>query len=1115
MSIQAFHHTFSEHGPVNDFCRRVLSGSHSISVKGLAGSLPAFLLARLNEVSLRPLLCISEDEEAAAYLHSDLQQVLRREEDVFLFPASDRRPLDPEHVVDPAPTIVRTDILQRLDMDFVGVIVASVKALIELLPSKDQLEKESTDLYTGMTQSPEDLIERLVNQGFSRVEFVEQPGDLALRGGILDAFPFTGSYPIRIEFFGDEIDSIREFDIHTQRSVSRKKSARLIPDISAHAEVPNASATLFNYLPGSLLVAVFDDARLEECVLDETAKLEQAIEQSGNVSVDPKSIILDLPVYRQLLESRTRVRLGTYQLDIGDEEFRFHSSPQPTFNRSLPILREQLSKNRRAEMRTSILCDTSGQESRIHQLLEDEIDQFHVTIKRDSLHAGFEMPSLGFALYTDHQIFNRYHRPTARKQKHRFGGISLRELHHLLPGDFVVHIDHGIGKFAGMQKIHVRGKRQEVVRLEYDASDVLYVNVNALYKLHKYKGKDGHQPKLTKLGSGQWERKKSRTKSRVKDIARDLIKLYSSRKEADGFEFSEDTIWQKELEASFFFEDTPDQASASEAVKKDMINPVPMDRLVCGDVGFGKTEIAIRAAFKAVQDGKQVAVLVPTTVLALQHFRTFSERLKAYPVEILMLSRFRSSAQIKASIEKIASGTADIIVGTHRMMSKDVHFKDLGLLVLDEEQRFGVAVKEKLRQMRVNVDTLTLTATPIPRTLQFSLLGARDLSIIATPPLNRQPIETEIHTFDKDLIRDGILYEVGRNGQVFFIHNRVHSIDDMADTLRMLIPDVRFQVAHGQMKNAELEKVMMGFFNRDFDVLVCTSIIENGLDISNANTIIIHRADRFGLAELHQLRGRVGRSDRKAFCFLLVPSIHGLTREARQRLQTVEEFSDLGSGFQIAMRDLDIRGAGNLLGAEQTGFIEDIGFETYHRILDEAVQELRTDEFSDLFVADAIPPPGDTAIEVEADSFIPESYLSNRIERLNLYRRISESSLPDEMASVRAEMEDRFGPIPDEVENLLLSVEIKALGHANRLSRVVFKNKRLFLSFPETDKDPFFYEHYFHELLRLLGELDQRYVIKESSSGKLRAILQEVSDLRSARDILNSLLVILSEKDAA
>ncbi|GMQ81647.1 MAG: transcription-repair coupling factor [Rhodothermia bacterium] len=1117
MSIQDFYTAFSEYKEVDEFCRRLHSDSDSFSVKGLSGSLPAFLLARVNETSKRPLLCLTEDEESAAYLHSDIQQIFRREENVFLFPASDLRLLDPEHVIDPGPSIIRTDILQHLDAEFAGVIVSSVNAFVEYLPSRDQLEKESTDLATGTTQPPEDLIERLVDQGFSRVEFVEQPGDLALRGGILDVFPFTGNYPIRIEFFGDEIDSIREFDIHTQLSVSRKKSARLIPNVYGSSESLNSSTTLLNYLPSDLMLAVFDDARLEECVLDVTAKLEEAAERSdlGPTTIDARKIFLDLRSYQHLLESRPRIRMGTYQLDVKDEEFRFDSSPQPTFNSSLSILRDRLTNNHRSGIRTSILCDTSGQESRIHQLLEDDLERFQVTIKRDSLHEGFEMPSLGFALYTDHQIFNRYHRPTARKQKHRFGGISLRELHHLLPGDFVVHIDYGIGKFAGLQQIDVRGKRQEVVRLEYNGRDVLYVNVNALYKLHKYKGKEGHQPKLTKLGSGQWERTKSRTKSRVKDIARDLIKLYASRKKADGFEFSEDTVWQQELEASFVFDDTPDQASASEAVKEDMINPVPMDRLVCGDVGFGKTEIAIRAAFKSVQDGKQVAVLVPTTVLAMQHFRTFSERLNAYPVQIHLLSRFRSPAQIKSSIEQISGGTADVVIGTHRMLSEDVKFKDLGLLILDEEQRFGVAVKEKLRQLRVNVDTLTLTATPIPRTLQFSLLGARDLSIIATPPPNRQPIETEIHTFDKDLIRDAILYEIGRNGQVFFIHNRVQSIDDMADTLRMLIPDVRFRIAHGQMKGSELEKVMMGFINRDFDVLVSTNIIENGLDISNANTIIMNRADQFGLAELHQLRGRVGRSDRKAFCFLLVPSIHGLTREARQRLQAVEELSDLGSGFQIAMRDLDIRGAGNLLGAEQTGFIEDIGFETYHRILDEAVQELRADEFSDLFDAEAEPKPVETTIEVEADAFIPESYLSNRLERLNLYRRISESSQSGDISAVRTEMEDRFGPIPDEVENLLLSVEIKALGKKNRLARVLFKNERLFLIFPDNEKDPYFYEKYFHELLRLLGELDRRYALKENSSGKLRAIVQEVPDLRTVRDILTALLVRISEKETA
>jgi transcription-repair coupling factor (superfamily II helicase) len=666
-----------------------------------------------------------------------------------------------------------------------------------------------------------------------------------------------------------------------------------------------------------------------------------------------------------------------------------------------------------------------------------------------------------------------------------------------------------------MQHIEVRGKTQEVVRVLYQNDDVLYVNVNALHKLHKYKGKDGHQPTLTKLGSGQWERIKTRTKSRVKDIARDLIKLYAERKQARGHAFPEDTVWQRELEASFLFEDTPDQASTSESVKQDMSSPVPMDRLVCGDVGFGKTEIAVRAAFKAVQDGKQVAVLVPTTVLAAQHFRTFTARLRAWPVQIEVLSRFRSTADIRESTQRIATGKADIAIGTHRLLSKDVKFKDLGLLIVDEEQRFGVSVKEKLRKLRVDVDTLTLTATPIPRTLQFSLLGARDLSIIATPPPNRQPIETEIHTFDKDLIRDAILYEVRRGGQVFFIHNRVQSIESMADTLRMLVPDVRFRVAHGQMKGSALEKVMMNFVDGKFDVLVCTNIIENGLDISNANTIVINRADRFGLAELHQLRGRVGRSDRKAFCFLLVPSIHGLTREARQRLQAVEEFSDLGSGFQLAMRDLDIRGAGNLLGAEQSGFIEDIGFETYHRILDESVQELRSEEFGDLFADAATPPSGETSIDVEADAYIPETYVSNRLERLNVYRRISEAEKEDEIDGLRSELLDRFGPVPEIVENLLLSVIIKALAHRLRLARVVFKNERLFLAFPQPEEDAHFYDAVFQDLLKRLSELSHRYVLKESRSGKLRAIVQEVPDLDAAHRILAELTSAAEEEVSA
>ncbi|NQV72415.1 transcription-repair coupling factor, partial [bacterium] len=746
-----------------------------------------------------------------------------------------------------------------------------------------------------------------------------------------------------------------------------------------------------------------------------------------------------------------------------------------------------------------------GQEGRLMELLEEDVLAGRASLRVESIHRGFEIPELKLALYTDHEIFDRYHRPSARKQKQRYGGLSLRELQHLTPGDFVVHIDYGVGRFAGLEQITVRDRKQEAVRLQYLNGDVLYVNVNALHKLHKFKGKEGHQPVLTKLGSGQWEKAKSRTKSKVKDIARDLIRLYAQRKHSDGHAFGPDTVWQQELEASFQFEDTPDQATAADAVKADMEQAVPMDRLVCGDVGFGKTEIAVRAAFKAVQGGKQAAILVPTTVLATQHFRSFKKRLSNFPIEVGVLSRFRTPAQIKETLANLAAGKTDIIIGTHRLISKDVIIKDLGLLVIDEEQRFGVAMKEKLRRLRVSVDTLTLTATPIPRTLQFSLMGARDLSIIATPPPNRQPINTEIHAFDKDLIRDALLVEINRGGQVFFIHNRVQSIDEIGDMLRMLVPNIRIQVAHGQMQGPALERVMMEFVEGKFDVLVSTNIIENGLDIANANTIIINRADHFGLAELHQLRGRVGRSDRKAFCYLLVPSIHGLTREAKQRLQAVEEFSDLGSGFHLAMRDLDIRGAGNMLGAEQSGVIAEVGFETYHRILDEAVDELRSEEFADLFDTPRIPKSNETVIEVDEDALIPETYLTNRIERLNLYRKISDGTDQAILSEIREELTDRFGEPPLEVENLLASAELKLEGQRMRLPKIVFKNERLFLSMPNPDEDTWFYQNLFHPLLGVLSEMKNRYVLRESKGGRLRAIIQDVPTLGAAKELLEGL----------
>jgi transcription-repair coupling factor (superfamily II helicase) len=1085
-----------------------LRSGDSISIRGLTGSLPAFVAASLFRFLPGPLLCLFDTADEASFFHSDLQQIAPAAEDILLLPPSDRRPYDAEHVRDPSPTIQRTDLLQRLNDGFSGVIAASADAFQEKVAPKESVSSQTLSIQTGSVVDLDDLIQRLVGQGFARVEFVEQPGELALRGGILDVFPFAGDFPIRIEFFGDEVDSIREFDIHTQLSVSRLTSARLVPDLERVDTDDSRRVSIDEYLSSEVVILVSDCSTLfehfEERYL-QIAKLAETARKLDPYLPDPGSLFLASSDLRCLLESHRTIQTGSFQEAGSVRTISFDSRPQPSFNGSVKLLRSKLSENAAAHFRTHILCNSRSQEARIMELLGEDRERFNLSISVESLHRGFELPSVDLSVYTDHQIFNRYHRPSVRKQKQRFGGISLRELSHLVPGDFVVHIDHGIGKFAGMEQIDVRGKRQEVVRLSYLSGDILYVNVNSLYKLHKYKGKEGHQPALTRLGSGQWEKAKSRTKSRVKDIARDLIKLYAERKAADGFSFSGDSIWQQEMEASFPFEDTPDQAAASDAVKQDMGEPVPMDRLVCGDVGFGKTEIAVRAAFKAAQDGKQVAILVPTTVLAMQHLRTFRDRLSAYPVTVEVLSRFRSSTQIKQTLDRTFSGAADIVIGTHRLISKDVSFKDLGLLIIDEEQRFGVAVKEKLRQMRVRVDTLTLTATPIPRTLQFSLLGARDLSIIATAPPNRQPIETEIHTFDQDLIRDAILYETRRGGQVFFIHNRVQSIGEIADLIHMLVPDVRVAVGHGQMKGSELEKVMMGFFERKYDVLVSTNIIENGLDVSNANTIIINRADYFGLSELHQLRGRVGRSDRKAFCYLLVPSVRGLTREARQRLQAVEEFSELGSGFHIALRDLDIRGAGNLLGAEQTGFVDDIGYETYHRILDEAVEELRSTEFSDLFEGKAPPRPGDTSIDVEADAFIPEIFISNRVERLNIYRRISDTSTIDELESLKTEITDRFGVVPIEVENLLTAVVIKQSGQSLRLFRIIYKNQRLFLAMPFAKDDPYFYSDVFHPLIERLESLDRRVIMKESKSGRLRAIVQDVGDLSSALSIMKSI----------
>ena len=1091
-----------------------LAPGTALRLKGTAGSLPAFVLADVLDAEGGPLVALLAESESADYLRSDLEQLLGSDDRVLFLPPTGHEPYDPEQLTDTLPLVQRADALGRLRDGFDGILVTSVEAISELVPLPETVSDETLVVRIGEEVPPEELMDRLTGQGFEPVEFVSEPGELALRGGILDVYPFAGGYPIRLEFFGDEVDQIREFDPQTQRSVSRLEAARLVPNLGAESYVAGGHVTALDYLEASTPLALFDSRRLVESAQERFEKATAAhaarvgeFEDDADAPAPPEAQYLAGEGLEALIEARPTVLFGTFSGD-GDLEATFEATPQPSYNGDLKRLRADI--ERRASTDVVILCDSASQKSRLWEILGGDLETGKpppADLLVESLHEGFEVPEAGLAVYTDHQLFDRYHRPTARKKRKARGGLSLREVKALRPGDFVVHVDYGIGKFAGLQTITVRGQKQEAVRLLFKGDDELFVNVAALHKLHKYTGKEGHQPKLTKLGTGAWDRLKARTKKRVKDIARDLIKIYAARRASTGYAFKADTIWQREMEAAFEFEETPDQATAIDAIKADMQQPVPMDRLVCGDVGFGKTEVAVRAAFKAIQDGKQVAVVVPTTVLARQHTETFTKRMGRFPIRIAQLSRFVTTADQKDVIAGLEAGTVDVVIGTQRVLSKDVTFKDLGLLIVDEEQRFGVGAKEKLRKLRPNVDTLTLTATPIPRTLQFSLLGARDLSLIQTPPVNRQPVVTEIHTFDRDLIRDAILYEVNRGGQVFFIHNRVQTIDEMAAMIRALVPDVRIRTAHGQMPSKVLENTMMDFMDREFDVLVSTTIVESGLDVSNANTIIVNHAERHGLADLHQLRGRVGRSDQRAFCYLLVPSVHSLTKEARQRLQAVEEFSDLGAGFNLSMRDLDIRGAGNMLGAEQSGFIEDVGFETYHRILDEAVQELRHEEFADVFAdQDATPPPPEPTVDVEDDVFIPQDYVTNPVERLNLYRRLADLESTEDIEAFRAELEDRFGTAPAAINTLLRLAAMRPLAMQLRLPRVTWKNERLFLSIPEPSDDPYFHQRVFNPLLEALAGLDRRYVLKDSRrTGKLRAIVQEVRSLKDAQAVLAQL----------
>ncbi|MEX0724317.1 MAG: transcription-repair coupling factor [Gracilimonas sp.] len=1111
MSTSFIKEQLHKNGLFNEVYDQVLS-KKKLNLKKSIGALNSFLLAELGSKKDQ-VLVISESDEGARFLKADLDAI-SADKKIILFPSSNNKPYDRQQLKDTGLLVQRSEALQEIADHNKAIVVTSIEAIGEKIAPPSALNEVSLILKKGDEIDLHKFKEQLADQGYNPVRFVDEPGEFAVRGGILDVFPYSGEYPLRFEFFGDELDTIREFDADSQRSVSFLNEARIIPDLT---NLPDTEKSSFlSYFDHNALLVTSSRDLIISKIAEQFERAEKAYEDHGdNEDLDlPEELYISEKLFdNELAGFNHQIFVANVGASEKDEDtLTLATKPQPDFHGNFKLLREQIEKNSKQNLTTVILCDNDGQRDRFEELLGDASDNFNYLLTVESLHEGFVYEPAGLAVYTDHQIFNRYHRPKTKRRKFH-GGISFKELKDLNRGDFVVHVDYGIGKFMGFKKINVKNSEQEVVVLQYKDDSTLYVNVTSLHKLQKYSGKEGTAPRITKLGSGAWARKKEQTKKKVKDIARELILLYAKRKAQKAYSFSEDNEWQTELEANFEFEETPDQYNAIEAVKKDMESEHPMDRLICGDVGFGKTEVAVRAAFKAVLDHKQVALLVPTTILAEQHAKTFMKRMEKFPVRVEALSRFRTAKEQKEVIKKLANGEVDVVIGTHRLLSKDVKFKDLGLIIVDEEQRFGVSAKEKLKNFRASVDVLTLTATPIPRTLQFSLMGARDLSIINTPPPNRQPVYTEIHSFDEELIRDAILQEISRGGQIFFIHNRVKNIEEVAEMIRRLVPEIRVRFGHGQMSGSQLEKIIGDFYQHKFDVLVSTNIVENGIDIANANTIIINHANHFGLAELHQLRGRVGRSNRKAFCYLITNPIRTLSPEARKRLLALEEFSDLGSGFSIAMRDLDIRGAGDILGAEQSGFINDIGFDLYTKILNDAVNELKQSEFSDLFenVEIEVELP-ETVVEFDETALLPQNYVSDSVERLNLYRKLSQASKPEDIDDWKEEIEDRFGPVPDEAKYLILASKIKLFASRNFFTKVTIRAERMWLVCPKQKSDMgkrFYDSGKFQEILEKIetNKKDKFQVIQKKDT--VRFVIDEIPNKEAAFEFLKGL--VLSE----
>jgi len=1106
MNVKDFRELFDNLPLVEQTANQLQFDQSRIHWKGMAGASKAVSAASVCQQVPGNHLFVLNDKEEAAYFYNNFEGLFPENKNVLFYPASFRVPYQFEET-DNSNVVARAEVLDKINTGKNTWIVTYPDALFEKVPTQKHLAKNTFRLEVSKIYSIDFIQEVLLEYNFDYVDFVYEPGQFSIRGGIVDVFSYANDHPFRIEFFGDEVESIRTFDAASQLSINTHQFFSIIPNVQGKM-VHEANGSFFEFLGKNTTIWIDSIEKSSEVLkkqYQKSVEIHSKLPETVKHTV-PSNLYLD---HRQFLEDIKEFSTVEFGADTEFESqltCRFDFSPQPSFNKNFELLREDIIARQKLGFQVLIFSNQPKQLERLEQILSDigteESEKASFIAMPFALDEGFISPTTKLVCYTDHQLFERYHRFKLKEGfRQAKQALTLKEIYNLQKGDYVTHIDHGVGQFSGLETIDVNGKPQEAIRLVYKDGDVLYVGIHSLHRISKFTGKEGSIPKVNKLGTQAWATLKNKTKTKIKELAFDLIQLYAKRRSQPGFQFSPDTYLQNELEASFMYEDTPDQYKATQAVKEDMEKPQPMDRLVCGDVGFGKTEVAIRAAFKAVADSKQVAVLVPTTILSMQHARSFTERLKDFPCRVEYINRFKSTKQINETLKDLADGKIDILVGTHAIVSDKVKFKDLGLMIIDEEQKFGVAVKDKLKTLRATVDTLTLTATPIPRTLQFSLMGARDLSIINTPPPNRQPVLTEIITFNEEQIRDAVAYEVSRGGQVYFVHNRLANIKEVSGMIQRLCPGVRVAIGHGQMDGKDLEKIMMGFINHEYDVLLATTIIESGIDISNANTMIINDAHNFGLSDLHQLRGRVGRSNKKAFCYLISQKTSLLTTEARKRLEALVQFSDLGSGFNIAMKDLDIRGAGNMLGGEQSGFISEIGFEMYQKILNEAIDELKASEFKELYESRTTDSPlhfvSDTILETDLEVRIPDTYVNNVSERLSLYQEMDNLKTMEELKQFEGQLIDRFGPIPTEVEDLLLSFEMRWLAQELGLEKLVLKGGKMIGTFISNPQSPFYETPIFTHVLKAITSNPSQFKMSEKND-KLRVIADNIHELGTA-----------------